>query len=82
MSDSRRLIKIGNNLLTVDKADALTPVSPNTEVRQGHLEQSGVNPIVELTSMMEGQRAFEANAKMITYQDTTLSELNTVGKVA
>ena len=32
--------------------------------------------------MLEGQRAFEANAKMISYQDTTLQELNTIGKVA
>ncbi len=82
ISDSRRLLKVGNNLLTVDKPDALVPVSSGTQVRQGHLEQSGVDPIVEMVSMMEGQRAFEANAKMITYQDTTLSELNTIGKVA
>jgi flagellar basal body rod protein FlgG len=32
--------------------------------------------------MMEGQRAFEANTRMMSYQDTTLSQLNTVGRVA
>jgi flagellar basal body rod protein FlgG len=80
--DSRHLIKLGDNLLTVDKPEALTAISPNTQVEQGHLEQSGVDPIVEMVNMMEGQRAFDANAKMITYQDTTLSELNTVGRVA
>lgn len=82
VSDSRRLIKLGGNLLTTDKPDAATAISPETQVEQGQLEQSGVDPIVEMVTMMEGQRAFEANAKMITYQDTTLSELNTIGKVA
>jgi flagellar basal body rod protein FlgG len=80
--DSRRLMKMGDNLLTVDKPDAMTAVPAKTQVAQWHLEESGVNPIVEMVNMMEGQRAFEANAKMITYQDTTLSELNTVGRVA
>jgi flagellar basal body rod protein FlgG len=51
-------------------------------VRQGSLEQSGVDPIVEMVNMMEGQRAFDANAKLITMQDQTLQEANGIGKVA
>jgi flagellar basal-body rod protein FlgF len=82
VADSRNLIKLGNNLLTVDKPESLTQVPPETKVHQNALESSGVDPIVEMVNMMEGQRAFEANAKMISYQDTTLSELNTIGKVA
>ena len=82
VTDSRHLIKLGNNLLTVDKPDSLQPVPTETQVRQKTLESSGVDPIVEMVNMMEGQRVFEANAKMISYQDTTLSELNTVGKIA
>jgi flagellar basal body rod protein FlgG len=82
VSDPRQLVKLGSNLLTVTNPQALTAISPNTQVKQGHVEESGVNPAVELVNMMQGQRAFDANAKMITYQDTTLSELNTIGKVA
>jgi len=41
-----------------------------------------VNPIVEMVNMMSGQRVFDANAKMISMQDTTLQELNGVGRVA
>ena len=32
--------------------------------------------------MMEGQRAFEANARMSTFQDQTLQQLNQIGRVA
>jgi flagellar basal body rod protein FlgG len=82
VSDPKDLVKLGQNMMTVEKPESLTQVSGSTQVRQFHLEQSGVDPIVEMVSMMEGQRAFEANAKMISYQDTTLSELNTIGKIA
>lgn len=81
-ADSRDLIKLGGNMMTVEKPEMLKDVAGETHIRQFHVEQSGVDPVVEMVGMMEGQRAFEANAKMISYQDTTLSELNTIGKVA
>ena len=59
-----------------------SPRSPRNKSPSNTLESSGVDPIIEMVNMMEGQRAFEANAKMISYQDTTLSELNTIGKIA
>ena len=82
VKDQKDLVKLGGNLLTVSKPESLTDVPSETQVRQFHVEQSGVDPVVEMVNMLEGQRAFEANAKMISYQDTTLSELNTIGKVA
>jgi flagellar basal body rod protein FlgG len=82
VADSRRLRKIGGNLLTVDSPDALSDLPADTRVCQSKLETSGVEPVVEMVNMMEGQRAFEANARMISFQDTTLSQLNTIGRVA
>jgi flagellar basal-body rod protein FlgF len=82
VKDQKDLVKLGGNLMTVSTPESLTDVPAETQVMQFHVEQSGVDPVVELVNMMEGQRAFEANAKMISYQDTTLSELNTIGKVA
>ncbi len=82
VKDQKDLMKLGGNLLSVSKPESLTEVPAGTQVRQFHVEQSGVDPVVEMVNMLEGQRAFEANAKMISYQDTTLQELNTIGKVA
>lgn len=82
VSDPTKLMKLGGNLMGVSDPKVLTDINPGTVVRQGNLEQSGVDPIVEMVNMMEGQRAFDANAKMITFQDQTLSQLNTIGKVA
>lgn len=82
VTDPRRLIKVGGNLLTVDQPDALTDRNPATLVRQGQLESSGADPIIEMVNMTAGQRAFDANARLLSYQDNALSELNTIGRVA
>jgi flagellar basal-body rod protein FlgF len=79
-ADPKTLVKLGGNLLR--SATPLTPASAETEVLQYKLENSGVEPMVEIVNMMEGQRAFDANARMMTYQDSTMSLLNTVGRVA
>jgi len=82
VADSRHLLKLGGNVMAVDKPEAISAASADTRVLQYQLEASGVDPMVEIVNMMEGQRAFDANARMITYQDQTLSQLNTIGRVA
>jgi flagellar basal body rod protein FlgG len=82
VSDPRHVVKLGQNLMTVDDPKALQDVNPGTTVRSGYIEQSGVDPVIEMVNMMEGQRIFDANAKMISLQDQTLQQLNTIGRIA
>jgi flagellar basal-body rod protein FlgF len=82
VTDPRHLVKLGENVMTVDDEKAIKPASPTTMVRQGSLELSGVNPMIEMVNMMAGQRVFDANAKLISLQDTTLQQLNTIGRLA
>jgi len=82
VKDGKGLQKLGNNLFSVQDPSTLQAMPAATRVRQGNLETSGVDPMIELVNMMQGQRVFEANAKMITYQDTMLSEVNAVGRIA
>ena len=82
VSDPAALQKLGGNLLTVRPGTTLDPAPADTQVKQGATEASGTDPIIEMVNMMEGQRAFEANAKMITYQDQTLQEINAMGRLA
>jgi len=82
VKDPRQLVKMGRNLLTVNDPSVLTPMKETTQVLQGNLEMSGVDPIVEMVNMMSGQRIFDANAKMISLQDTTLQSTNGIGRIA
>ena len=77
---SRELVKLGGNVLRTTSDAALTDADPMTRVRRGMIESSGVDPMTEMISMMDGFRAFEANAKMISYQDQTLAQVNTIGR--
>jgi flagellar basal-body rod protein FlgF len=70
--------KVGDSLYTTQAE--LAPAGRNLQVKQRFVEASGVNPIQEMTSMIETSRAFEANINMIRLQDESLGRLlQTVG---
>jgi len=73
-----QLRKIGDSLFETQAE--LSPAGRNLQVKQGFTEASGVNPILEMTAMIETSRAFEANINMIRIQDESLGRLlQTVG---
>ena len=64
------LNKVGNNFYVLE-GDALSHRA-EPPLRQGALENSGVNPIKEMTGMIKAQRLFELNLNMLRVQDQTL----------
>ena len=75
------LQSIGGNLL-IETAASGTPQTgaPGTEgrgaVKSGSLEASNVNVVEELVDMIETQRAYEVNSKMIQANDEMLRNAN------
>ncbi|MBI5865540.1 MAG: flagellar hook-basal body protein [Planctomycetes bacterium] len=51
------------------------PVPSAARLWSNHVEQSGVQPIFELTGMLEASRAYQLNAQMLTLQDQTAARL-------
>jgi flagellar basal-body rod protein FlgG len=45
-------------------------------IRQGHLEQSNVDPLRELVDLIQAQRAFEINSRTIQAADEILQNVN------
>ncbi len=45
-------------------------------ILQGYLENSNVNPVTEITSLIVAQRAYEMNTKVLTAVDKMLQSLN------
>lgn len=69
-----QLQKTGNSLYTAN--GSVAPVEDaDIHVEQAHLEGSGVNPVHEMTQMIDASRAFEANVNMAKYQDESLARL-------
>ncbi|MDI3481313.1 MAG: flagellar basal-body rod protein FlgF [Tepidanaerobacteraceae bacterium] len=65
----RQLLKEGDNLYSTNQQ----PVLSNSEVIQGALEKSNVNPISEMVDLISAFRAYEANQKVVKANDDTLS---------
>jgi flagellar basal-body rod protein FlgG len=51
------------------------------EIRQGYLEQSNVNPMVELENMINISKDYETAYKMVNYLDSSLEKTNDLGRI-
>jgi flagellar basal-body rod protein FlgG len=72
---------IGDNFLTETAASGAAQVGPGGQagrgnIRQGMLEASNVNVVEELVDMIETQRAYEVNSKLISAVDEMLRNAN------
>ena len=74
----RYLRKIGNSYWnsTRESGDAeIISEDKRPKVRQGFLEGANVNPVTEMVKMIEVNRSYEANQKLIQSEDTLLGRL-------
>ncbi len=74
----RFIKKQGNSLWTATEESGTAKIMNGLDrpkVRQGFLEGSNVNPVSEMVNMIEVNRAYEANQKVISTQDSLLDKL-------
>lgn len=77
-SNEKGLEAIGSNLfLETEASGGAQQGTPGTDglgtLRQGYLEDSSVDAVREITELIEAQRGYELNAKVITAADQMLS---------
>jgi len=75
------LHSVGDNLyMETDSSGQPVPGTPGTDglgvLRQGFVELSNVELVVELTDLITGQRAYDSNSKVITTSDEMLQTTN------
>lgn len=74
-ADPSRLEHVGDALLKAPEDMAAQPVPlEETVVAQGHVEGSNVNPVDTLVAMIEAQRAFEIQSKVLQAEDELLNK--------
>ena len=71
---------VGNNIYTTSSTSGLPIIGKagetiNSTIISGTLEASNVDLAAEFTEMIIAQRAFQANARVITVSDQFLSEV-------
>jgi flagellar basal-body rod protein FlgG len=77
-TNPKGLEAIGGNLFVESEASGPANVTTAGQdglgtLRQGYLEDSSVDPVREITELIEAQRGYELNAKVITAADQMLS---------
>ncbi|MCE8007146.1 flagellar basal-body rod protein FlgG [Aestuariivita sp.] len=77
-TNAKGLEALGGNLFVETEASGPALVSTPGEdglgtVRQGYLEDSSVDPVREVTELIEAQRGYEMNAKVISAADQMLA---------
>jgi flagellar basal-body rod protein FlgG len=77
-TNPKGLEAIGSNLFLETEASGPSLVAtPGQDglgtLRQGYLEESSVDPVKEVTDLIEAQRGYELNSKVITAADQMLS---------
>ena len=79
--DYKHLKKTSNQLFENLSADNVLPAQA-TQLRQGVLEASNVNPIEEMTRIISTNRLFEQDLKALkTYNELLGKEANEIGKI-
>lgn len=51
------------------------------EIKQGYLEESNVNPMIELENMINVSKDYETAYKMVNYLDSSLEKTNEIGRI-
>jgi len=71
LEDPQTLEKVGNNLYTAPEGTVFNDprVNGTTKVSQGYTEAANVNAVYEMVKMIEVQRFFEAQQKVMTTAD-------------
>ena len=72
-NDYLALEKVGANLFQTD--GKIKSASAGTQLRQGYLEKSAIQPLNEIKDMIETSRLIDSNANLIKFQDESLSNL-------
>lgn len=76
------LAKTGNALFRNEEPANLLRDPGGSTIRQGMLETANVNPVKELTEMLNATRMFEANQKVVkTYGELEARAVNEIGKL-
>ncbi|RJQ51079.1 MAG: flagellar hook-basal body protein [Desulfobacteraceae bacterium] len=77
-----KLTKEGDSLFVYNGSEDEETVSSNFRVKQGELEASNIETVIEMTKMVETMRNYESCMKVIqSLDETDAKAINEVGKV-
>lgn len=81
VEDKAELIRCGNNNYKVSNGYFEDLEEDQFKIAQGYLENSNVNPIIEMEEMIRISKEYESAQKMIQYIDEIMARANEIGTI-
>lgn len=81
LENPQEAIRTSNSNFVVPNDNYTTASPQNYEIVQGYLEESNVNPILEMQTMIETNKDYESAYKIMRYLDQTMEKSNQIGRV-
>jgi flagellar basal body rod protein FlgG len=81
--DHSILSKTGDNLFRVNSNAQVSRQQAGSQVMQGHVEGSGVDPVIALKDLMNISKSVATSARIMQFHDSIMDQaINTFGRVA
>jgi flagellar basal-body rod protein FlgG len=81
LQDEQSSIRLSGLNFTAADANITQVLPENYQIYQGYLEESNVNPVVEMEQMIKLSNDYESAQKMMKYLDQSLGQANEIGKI-
>lgn len=81
IEDKENLVRTGNNNYMLPDGYFFKADEDSYKVSQGYLENSNVNPIIEMEEMIRISKEYESAQKMIQYLDEIMGRANEIGSI-
>jgi len=81
LENPQEAMRTSNSNFAVPNDNYTTASPQNYEIVQGYLEESNVNPILEMQTMIETNKDYESAYKIMRYLDQTMEKSNQIGRV-
>ena len=81
IEDPQNTLRLSGLNFAADENNVSDMEEGEFEVHQGYIEESNVNPVIEMESMIRMNTGYESAHKMMKYLDESLARANDIGKV-
>ncbi len=81
VDESEELIRKGESNFLITEENFMEANQDEFRISQGYLEESNTNPILEMETMIQLNKAYERAQKIINALDQSLDQANQIGKI-
>lgn len=81
LENPQAAVRTSDSNFVTEETNYIAATPEDFEITQGYLEESNVNPILEMETMIQNNKDYESAFKIMRYLDQSLEKSNQIGRV-